>query len=138
MIIGEVLRDVIAGLTKGGNTTIDPALDQLSAKTNAETLHLILRNLQENAVQHAGSNGAVHWRMTPEGNGLAIEDNGPGVREEDLELLTRRFYRGHDNKASGTGLGLTIAAMAAKRLGASLTFENMADGKGFRVSVEPL
>jgi len=137
-VIGEVLRDVIAGLPEDGKTIIDPALDQFSAETNAETLHLIFRNLQENAVQHAGANGAVRWRMTPDGDGLTVEDNGPGVREEDIDLLTRRFYRGRDNKASGTGLGLTIAAMAAKRLGASLTFENGADGQGFRVSVRPL
>jgi len=137
-VIGEVLRDVIADLPEGGKTIIDPALNQLSAETNAETLHLIFRNLQENAVQHAGANGAVRWRMTPDGDGLTVEDNGPGVREEDIDLLTRRFYRGRDNKASGTGLGLTIAAMAAKRLGASLTFENGADGQGFRVSVRPL
>ena len=134
-VIGEVLRDVIAGLPEAGNTIVDPALDQFKVETNAETLHLILRNLQENAVQHAGANGAVRWRMTPDGDGLVIEDSGPGVREEDIDLLTRRFYRGRDNKASGTGLGLTIASMAAKRLGASLTFENRTDGHGFRVSI---
>ena len=137
-VIGAVLRDAIEGLPEDGKTIIDPALNQLSADTNAETLHLILRNLQENALQHAGADGKVHWYRMPEGNGLVVEDNGPGVRAEDLELLTHRFYRGRNNKTSGTGLGLTIAAMAAKRLGASLTFENVADGQGFRVSVGPL
>ncbi|PRX01307.1 UNVERIFIED_ORG: two-component system sensor histidine kinase QseC [Martelella mediterranea] len=136
--MGDLLRDTIDGLPKKGETVVDDALERAVFRTNAETLHLVLRNLQENALQHAGENGSVRWSMTAGGRGISVVDSGPGVREEDLEQLTRRFYRGRDNRTPGTGLGLTIAAMAARRLGAGLAFENLPDGNGFRVTISPL
>lgn len=138
VIIGDLLRDVAEALPKNGKAALDDALDRTAFMTNAETLHLALRNLQENAFQHARENGTVRWGVSDDGKGIYIEDNGPGVREDDLALLTRRFYRGRDNKKPGTGLGLTIAAMAAKRLGCELTFENLPSGTGFRVTISPL
>ena len=55
-----------------------------------------------------GSGGRVVVSAA-EGSGevrIAVEDNGAGIREEDLPFIFERFYRG---PGGGLGIGLTIA-----------------------------
>jgi len=133
--LGAVLRDVVQGspTPAGIAVEIDPDLAAFVLKGEAETVFLVLRNLHENAVQHARSR--IAWRALPDGRGLAVEDDGPGVAEDELAFVTTRFFRGRHKSAAGTGLGLTIAEMAARRQGATLAFANLADGRGFCVTV---
>lgn len=134
---GAVLRDVVASLPlpAGTTVTVDPALDGLRVPAEREMLHLVLRNLHENAVEHMPAGGRIAWAPLPGGLGLAVEDEGPGIPDEELALVTRRFWRGRHRSASGTGLGLTIAEMAARRLGARLGFANRSDRSGLRCAL---
>ncbi|MNP44892.1 Globin-coupled histidine kinase [compost metagenome] len=53
---------------------------------------------------------------------LSVEDEGPGINEEDRDRLFERFYsRGNDQ---GAGLGLTIVQAIADRLGGQIKLEN--------------
>ena len=58
---------------------------------------------------------------------MTIEDNGPGIPEEERERVFDRFYRGQSAPASGTGLGLAIVSQGIEmhrgrvRLGATRT-----------------
>lgn len=45
---------------------------------------------------------------------ITIEDDGPGIREEDLPHLLDRFWRAPDAPAGGTELGLAIARWIAE------------------------
>lgn len=105
----------------------------LSLAGEAEALHLVLRNLHENALAHMPEGGRVAWRRWA--GGLCVEDEGPGIPPEELERVTERFFRGRHKSAMGTGLGLTIAAMAAARLGARLVIENRGDARGVRAGL---
>lgn len=112
---------------------IDPTLEQTMLRGRVETLLLVLRNLHENAVHHARSR--VAWRALPGGDGLAVEDDGPGIAEDERPLVTQRFYRGRHRTVSGSGLGLTIAEMAAQRMGAVLELSERASAAGLRAAV---
>lgn len=70
-------------------------------------------NLLENAVKWARSSISVRWLSGPDGTSLFIEDDGPGVPEEELPNLTRRGWR-LDSKVPGTGLGLSIVREIAE------------------------
>lgn len=134
---GGVLRDVVSAIPARDDIAveIDPDLDLLKLAGEAEILHLVLRNLHENAVGHMHGPGRVTWRVLPGGNGISVEDDGPGIPDDELSLVTQRFYRGRMRSSKGTGLGLTIAQMAAERLSISLELANREDGPGLRCTL---
>ena len=59
-----------------------------------------------------------------------MRDRGPGVSPQDLPHIFERFYRGSEGsvRASGTGMGLSIARglLAAER--GRISVENCPDG----------
>jgi signal transduction histidine kinase len=68
--------------------------------------------------------------VTSEGLTVRVRDHGPGIAPADLPRLFDRFYRGTAarQRASGTGMGLSIARgmLAAER--GRIWAENCADG----------
>ncbi|WP_371347454.1 ATP-binding protein [Ancylobacter sp. IITR112] len=134
--LGALVRDMAEAVPHppGVVTRLDPALAQSGRRVDRDMLALVLRNLQENAVQHMAA-GEIHWRL--EGaDRLVIEDEGPGIPAGELALACQRFYRGRAASGSGSGLGLAIAQTAAARIGARLTLANRADRPGLRVTVD--
>lgn len=137
LALGALVREVVAGLPRRPEiaVTIDAALDRLEMRADRDSLYLVVRNLQENAAEHMSPPGRIVWSALPNGAGLAIEDDGPGIPEDELNEVARRFFRGRHRSASGSGLGLTIADLAAQRIGARLLIANRADAPGLRVEI---
>lgn len=84
---------------------------------NGPLINVLIRNLIENAVKYSPLNGKVIIRSVREKNQLllSVEDNGPGIKEEDRDRLTQRFFRSVDtaHSAEGSGLGLSIVQRIA-------------------------
>lgn len=60
---------------------------------------------------------------------LRIRDRGPGVPEDELELLFRPFFRGTNAaQAGGHGLGLAIVQRVLQTHGGDVAARNLADG----------
>ncbi len=65
---------------------------------------------------------------------LSISDEGPGIAPENLSNLFDAFKRGETHGKPGVGLGLTIAAQAARLLGGELAVESKLNvGSTFRL-----
>lgn len=81
--------------------------DGLSARMDDQDLAEILGNLAENAAIWATSTVRITGRQ--EGNSvlLRVEDDGPGVREDQIDTVLARGGR-LDETRPGTGLGLAI------------------------------
>jgi two-component system sensor histidine kinase QseC len=135
ILIGPLLRE-IDGERRWPELTveIDPALDDLVLLGETDNLRLALRNLHENACGHSPAGGRVRWLRIAE-TALAVEDDGSGIPDEEVSLVTKRFYRGRSTKTAGTGLGLSIVEAALTRLGATLTLEKRAAGAGLRATI---
>jgi two-component system sensor histidine kinase TctE len=106
------------------------------ARTDDVLVTELLSNLVDNAVRYNHSGGAVSVHVLAVDNGVSIEveDDGPGIPEEDRERVFTRFYRLHrDQERTGSGLGLSIVQVLAQILGVGITLGGGANGKGLNV-----
>jgi K+-sensing histidine kinase KdpD len=105
---------------------LDPADPILIGRFDfSHTLRAIV-NLVENAVKYSPPNGVIELAARREGGELlfSVSDRGPGIREDERELVFEAFYR--NRKAppdvGGAGLGLSIARGLAEAQGGSLSY----------------
>ncbi|MGZ6340154.1 MAG: sensor histidine kinase [Candidatus Limnocylindrales bacterium] len=93
-------------------------------------LRQLVTILADNALRHAPRGSTVLVRVRPDEPGplLTVEDEGPGIRPEDLPRVFERFWRADDAPAGGTGLGLAIAAWIVERHGGTITAANRPTG----------
>lgn len=66
---------------------------------------------------------------------LQVVDTGPGIVPQERARVFDRFYRGEDNDAWGSGLGLSIVNSIAAAHGAWVVLDDGEDGVGLRVRV---
>ncbi len=116
--------------------SIHPSGERL-LRTDRELLTLAIRNLHENAVHHMPETGSVRWSTATSDNELAIfvEDEGPGIPDDEIAFATNRFFRGRHKSAMGSGLGLSIVELALKASGARLDLQNRSDRSGLRAQI---
>ena len=65
---------------------------------------------------------------TAAGPRSTVDDEGPGIRPEDLPHVFERFYRAPGAPGGGTGLGLAIAAWIVERHGGRIAVSNRPEG----------
>lgn len=73
-------------------------------------LEEVLSNLLDNALKYTPADGEITLRVSQTGQfaRIEVEDNGPGVPNEALSQLGRRFYRVPGLTQTGSGLGMAI------------------------------
>lgn len=117
---------------------VDAQLFGCKIKVDPDAFHIAARNLTENAIQHSPRSEPVRWTVTHT-NGtaiLAVEDCGPGIPPDEIEIVTKRFYRGRHKSALGSGLGLAIVETALAKDGMNLRLENrLAPATGLRAQI---
>jgi len=133
-LLEEITLPEAAGAVR---VILDPSLDDVTLVTNRDLLTVSLRNLHENAMQHMRKEGVVKWSAATDHShaAITIDDEGPGIPENELLLVTNRFFRGQHKSPSGTGLGLAIVQLALEKIGGSLVMENKPGDRGLRTTV---
>lgn len=95
-------------------------------------------NMVDNAIRYASAGGVVTVRIEADAGQarLFVEDDGPGMSDEDIARACVRFRRGAAGKnTSGAGLGLAIVGTIAEILGARLVLENRIGQPGLRAAL---
>src|ERR1700759_3445066 len=78
-------------------------------------LRLVIDNAITNAVKHGGATEIwLNAISSAEGVEITIDDNGPGVPEEERAAVFERFARGSTASRTGSGLGLALVAQQAE------------------------
>jgi signal transduction histidine kinase len=117
------LKDEFAARGVSARILRDTAPAQVMA--DAWGLRTVLGHLIQNAVTFAPDGGEVRLRIQPAGAfvDLFVEDDGDGVDPAELPRLFRPFEQGENalvRRTEGAGLGLTIADLTCRAMGASL------------------
>ena len=137
VVINDIIREVAEELE------IMPDEERLMLHTdfeeevivngNPSLIGSIFRNLTENAIAY--SEGKNIYISLLENNAkmcrIRFEDDGKGVKEEQLPHLFERFYRvdkGRSRQKGGTGLGLAIVKHAVQFHGGNITVTNRPGG----------
>ena len=125
-----------AALERGLELSVEAPASVLVAIEPA-LLHILLRNLVDNAVRYAAGVGREVRIEVAEGDHpvCRVIDDGPGVAPGERDRLGERFHRGEDMVAPGSGLGLSIVQRIAGLCGASVAFDTAPGGRGLCVSV---
>jgi signal transduction histidine kinase len=107
-------------------------LDPLPAFVLGDQLRLrqLVTILTDNAVKHTrpGTTVTVHIQPQPGAALLRVDDQGSGVKPEDLPRIFERFWRADDAPAGGTGLGLSIAKWIVEQHGGTIGVQNRTEG----------
>jgi len=127
--LGDVASSGASALTRvaadrGVGLVVDPVPAEVVG--DPARLRQLVGILVDNALRHAPGGSQVGVRVRAEaGNAiLVVEDEGPGIRPEDLPRVFDRFYRAAGAPGGGTGLGLAIAAWIVERHGGRIAAAN--------------
>lgn len=135
----EVVQDIVQDAQYEGRSLDRTVSFESVAPVTVQGDELLIRsaieNVVRNALQHSSEAAQVSLeRTTDEWARVTIRDDGPGVREGDLERLFEPFFSG-DRASGGAGIGLAIARRAVDLHGGKITARN-ADGAGLIVQIE--
>ena len=123
---------------KGVDLAAVLSAEPLRVRADARALKQMALNLLSNAVKFTPAGGAVTLTLDADGPDLelAVSDTGVGIAPEDLKRLGRPFEQagGADQKAQGTGLGLSLVRSLTELHGGRMTIDSTL-GEGAAVMI---
>lgn len=101
---------------------------ELDVITDRKWLGFIVRQVLSNAVKYSNVGGEILLYVTFEADQvvLSIQDNGIGIKKEDLPRVFRKSYTGTIGRetSTATGMGLYLAKQVAESLNIKLMIES--------------
>lgn len=97
----------------------------------------VVSNLLDNAIKYSPADSTVRVETLDEGDlvALSVQDEGPGIAEQDLPRVFERFFKGEASRSSaGVGLGLAIVKHLVRAHGGTATATSE-PGKGATFTV---
>lgn len=121
--LAEAIRPLQSALDSKKIAVKYPESDDKIAMHPADQAEL-LRIILDNAIKYSPpkSNITITAEQSRENMVITIQDEGPGIAQQDLPHIFDRFYRGssHDKAQTGYGLGLAVAKKLAASVGGSI------------------
>ena len=122
---GIVLANDPRMLTRSDN--VPECLISLDKKRMSQ----IVGNIIGNSYKYADTPIDIRYSLSGDYLKMSFTDHGKGVPEDELGLITNKFYRGRDVRSSdadGSGLGLYISAELIARMKGELICSGNGDG----------
>lgn len=94
-------------------------------------------NILDNAVKYTHPNSVITIEMSETENfaRLSVRDEGPGIPEEEIPLIFKRFYRGKQTgREEGVGIGLYLARQIVEEQGGYIRVKSK-EGQGSRFEI---
>ena len=129
--IVEAARSLVEHDLRGHPVEVQVETDSL-VQLDPRLTASALAHLLENAAQYSGVSApiAVRCQLIAKVLAISVRDRGRGIEPADLPKVFDRFYRGGDStrRASGTGMGLSIASGLLAAEHGRVWAENCAEG----------
>jgi signal transduction histidine kinase len=119
----------------GRDVALAPA-KQILLECRPTALKRAITNLIDNALKY-GKKAQVTIASAPKMVEITVDDEGPGIPEQELARVFQPFYRvegSRSRETGGVGLGLAIAKSLIERHQGTLTLSNRAGG-GLRARI---
>ena len=141
IFLDDLVVNTVAAHTGGTvPVRVEPTATGLTVRADRRRLQRVIANLLDNARIHAGGAVLVTVDCVGERAHIIVDDSGPGVPAEERGRIFERFYRGaasgRRSDASGSGLGLSLAAEHVKaHSGEVVILDRPGGGSRFRVEL---
>lgn len=136
MDVSVLLSTLCDAATDAGGKVAFEGPAHLDTLCRPVALRRAVSNLIGNAVNYGGA-AQVYLVLGTDELTITIDDDGPGIPEEELERVFEPFYRleaSRNRDTGGVGLGLTISRQAITEQGGTLALSNRPEG-GLRAVV---
>ncbi|MEY2571648.1 MAG: two-component system, OmpR family, sensor histidine kinase MtrB [Acidimicrobiaceae bacterium] len=141
--LAEFVMQAVAASSSNGLVPVelDSELAGVVVQADKRRLVRVVANLLDNARKYGDGATAVSLRRVDDAVQIAIEDEGPGIPEDERNLVFDRFARGggagRRGSGEGVGLGLALVAEHVRLHGGRVWVEDRPDGhQGARFVVE--
>ena len=134
MDLAALVESVCADLDDMGEPVTWTGHDPAPICCRPNEIRRAVRNLVENAVVY-GKKADVGLNEVPGAYEIVVEDEGPGIPEEDRLRVFEPFVRlerSRNEETGGSGLGLALVKAIAEGHGGTVVLENRPEG-GLRV-----
>ena len=107
---------------------------------DTEQIETVLKNLLDNALKYSTVGNApveICLKKSDAGTLIEIQDRGPGIQDEELDLIFEPFYRtdkSRNRKTGGYGLGLSLCKTIIEAHGGTIDVQSNT-GKGTMFSL---
>ncbi|MGN6131864.1 MAG: sensor histidine kinase, partial [Nocardioidaceae bacterium] len=121
-IVAVALTEARRRAPSRSGVTVSVAPDEaaLRVAAPAEVVTATLAPIVDNAVRHARTSVELLVRADPPRVLVVVEDDGPGVSQDQAETV---FTAGHTSRDGGAGLGLALSRRLARSIGATVRAE---------------
>jgi two-component system osmolarity sensor histidine kinase EnvZ len=135
--LDEIVATVARSASADGRDVVAKTDGDMKILIRPNAIRRCITNLVVNAVTHAT---AVEIGASRRGTlvEITVDDDGPGIPEEEREAVFKPFYRLDSSRnpgTGGTGLGLSIARDLARGSGGEVTLEDSPLG-GLRATIK--
>ncbi len=116
-----VIAQIVSGYDDRGLVRISE-IPQVIVHIDKLRLSQVIGNIIFNSYKYAGTSIDISFRLDESFLEMSISDSGSGVPEDEIELITNKFYRGREHgDKEGSGLGLYIARILMDKMGGELS-----------------
>ncbi len=130
--LDELARSVVDGV-RADTVVVRADTEPALTEGDPDALRRVIVNLVNNAVRYARSEVVVH--VAPREHEptceITVDDDGPGIAEDERERVFDRFYRVQESRSrdtGGTGLGLPIVRDIVRSHGGRVWLTHRSDG----------
>ena len=131
-----LLASVVDDFADGGLPVSMEQGHSVVCECQPTALKRALKNLIENALKY-GQRARARIGAAPDGAEIVVDDDGPGIPEDELTRVFQPFYRVESSRSrdtGGIGLGLATALSLIEAQGGTLTLSNRPEG-GLRARI---